>query len=815
MSNQSIGTEKASHVNPGVSGEEESINIRDFLALCASKWKWFAFSVCFFMAVAMFFLIVTAPSYQRIATVMIKDEDGGSMTSSIASQFADLGFGGGNADVNNELIAFQSPALLADVIHRLKLDVDYTSRPKFKRVPLYGDSIPVVVTFMDLGPNEGASFTMEPDGKGNLRLDKIKISSQEKAKFEPINVKVGGVFVTPAGRVSFLPGPNYDVANTDKINVKKLSIPAAVEKYQKELDFSLTDDKAAVIDINITDKSIKRAEDLLTTIIEIYNEKWVDDKNMMALTTSQFINDRLVVIEQELGSVDANIADYKAAHLMPDLQAQAAIYLERSNETTKQILDVSTQESIAKYLRDYVEQTVGAGRLLPANSGLDSKGIEAQISDYNRIQLERDNMAHNAGATNPLVKDYDRQLASMRSALIASLDNHIVALRTQLATLNRSDHQTNQQIASSPSQAKYLLSVERQQKIKEELYLFLLQKREENELSRAFTAYNTRIITPAFGNNKPASPNKRNVLILAFLVGMIVPAVVLFVRENMNTYVRNRDDLDAVQAPYMGEIPLSQRLRGSWVARKAAKLRRMFARDREGGASTPAVFVVRPKGRNMINEAFRSLRTNVEFVTADVKGSPVVMSTSFNPGSGKSFIVLNLAAAMAIKREGVRIVAVDLDLRRASLSEAVGNPARGVADYLAGSVDDISKLVVPTQVKGLDLLPVGTIPPNPSELLYSDRLKEVMETLKGHYDYVFIDCPPSEIVTDASIITSHADLTLFVVRAGLLDRRMLPRLNQYYLDHKFNNLCVVLNATKAEDSPYHRYTYSNYYHKEE
>ncbi|MDE5750573.1 MAG: polysaccharide biosynthesis tyrosine autokinase, partial [Duncaniella sp.] len=371
-----------------------------------------------------------------------------------------------------------------------------------------------------------------------------------------------------------------------------------------------------------------------------------------------------------------------------------------------------------------------------------------------------------------------------------------------------SDRETNRKIASSPTQAKYLLSVERQQKVKEALYLFLLQQREENELSLAFTPSNLRMITPPWGELNPSAPKTRNIMLVCFIIGLLVPALIVFLNETLNTSVRSRTDLEMMRVPFLGEIPEAD-AKGSRLARWSRQWRSMTGKASKM-EKTPTLYV-RSHGRTVINESFRMLRSNIEFITRGGTTARVMMVTSFNPGSGKSFISLNLAAAFAVKKKDARVLVIDLDLRRASVSRVVGSPARGISDYLSEAAGDIASLIRPTDCTGLSILPVGTIPPNPSELLYSSRLQELVSALRLEYDYIFLDCPPSEIVADTTIVAPLTDATIFVLRAGLMDRRLLPDLNLYYDTHRYNNLMAVLNGTTTEGAPYRHYAYSNYY----
>lgn len=454
---------------------------------------------------------------------------------------------------------------------------------------------------------------------------------------------------------------------------------------------------------------------------------------------------------------------------------------------------------MARYIRNYLTDETNRFRLLPASSGIENSNISTQISEYNNQLMERNSLVSHSSVKNPLVKEMDASLQALRSALVTSIDNQLVALNAQIKSQQNYSGQVTSQIASNPNQAKYLLSVERQQKVKESLYLYLLQKREENELSQAFTAYNTRIITMPGGSMIPTAPVKKNILLMAFALGLLVPVVVIFMMENMNTVVRGRKDLEHLTIPFVGEIPLSFRKK------------KKFSRQPQ---EKECVVAVKEKSRNVINEAFRVVRTNLEFMQDKESESYVIMLTSANPDSGKTFISFNLAASLGIK--GKRVLVIDLDLRKGSLSQYAGSPKKGISDYLAGDVKDIKEIIVrPSEDARLEIIPVGTIPPNPTELLFSERLNQSIAKLRKEYDYIFIDCPPVEIVADATIISQLVDMTLFIIRAGRLDRSMLPEIERFYTDKKYKNMSLILNGTDGGSGRYgykygYKYGYTGY-----
>jgi capsular exopolysaccharide synthesis family protein len=454
-----------------------------------------------------------------------------------------------------------------------------------------------------------------------------------------------------------------------------------------------------------------------------------------------------------------------------------------------------------RYLRNYVVDPSHSKELMPVGTGIGSGAIETQIAEYNTRILERNNLVSNSSEQNPLVGDLDVSLGNLRDAILKSLDNAQMTLNTQLRNVQAVHGEALNKLTAAPQQQNHLLSIERQQKVKESLYLFLLQKREENELSQAFTAYNTRIIADPYGSSTPTSPDQKRILMIAFAIALALPAAYFILREMNNSKVRGRKDLENLTIPYVGELPL-------WKPKKG-----------EGSTDEGYRFVVRQHSRDITNEAYRVVRTNLEFMTNQEKKCKIIMLTSFNPGSGKTFITANLGASFAIRDS--RVICIDLDLRRGSLSEYVGKPKKGLTNYLSGQSDNYMELVIhqplgekkndsDASVKTLDILPIGKIPPNPTELLYSPKLKPMLDELRQQYDYIFVDCPPVEIVADATIISRESDVTLFVVRAGLLERSMLPELQKNYDEKKYNNMAILLNGTDAEHHyGYRRYGYGN------
>ena len=759
---------------------DDFIRIQDLWGMFIPKWYWFATSLFVALATASLYLLSTPNVYTRTAAILIKDDSKNNSPASAMNEFADMGIFKSNTNINNELLTLKSPTLMTEVVKRLGLN----------EIELYKSS-PILVTYL-FDNKKSVSFDIEVGAQNKFYLSNFIVAGEETGeRFEGI---IGDSIQTSAGTLAISLTSQYENFFTGStIQYSKEPADMVADSYTQKLWAELGNEDATIINLSIDDASVQKAEDILNTLIEVYNEKWIQDKNQIAVSTSRFIGERLGVIENELGHVDENISSYKSEHLLPDVQAASNLYMSQSAENKKEIQALTNQLTTAQYIRRELNSKE-MNQPLPTNSGIANVNIESQIGEYNKIVLDRNRLIANSSEKNPLVKDLGNSMQSMKRTILQSVDNLIVSLNTQIRSIRQQEVATTQQLASNPSQAKYLLSVERQQKVKEELYLYLLQKREENELSQAFTAYNTRVITAPRGSALPMAPNKKNILLVAFALGLLVPAVIIFMQENMNTKVRGKKDLENLSVPYLGEIPLYSN------------------NKKKKNKSQEKTIVVEEGNRNIINEAFRVLRSNVDFMKNKNTDQKVFVITSFNPGSGKSFFSVNIAMSFAIK--GKKVLVIDGDLRHGTVSAYVGSPKKGLTDYLGYEETSWNELLITDKkYPNLHTIPVGTIPPNPTELLEDKSLATLIQALRNEYDYIFIDCPPIDIVADTQIIEQYADRTLFVVRAGLLDRSLLSELESIYLEKRFKNLSVILNGTESTGGRYsYRYGYSYGYH---
>lgn len=789
----------------------ESLSLSDMLMVCVRHWPWFVLSLLLFMGGATLYLLSTPKIYTRTTSIMVKNS--GDKSNDIRL-IEDLGVNNLTSNIADEIVAIHSPAAIYEMVKRLHLDISYFRPGFFRDDPLYAATLPIEIEFDSITDDTTVDFKVKLTGDSTANISEIVLRG------EPVDgafdVRMNKPAQLPFGEMTLKPSLYYKKDSRESILIKRVGFLQASQSYGSRITAKLKPETKNIIDIVCVDNSIARADNILKTIVNIYNENWVQNRNQISVSTNEFIKERLAVIEEELGDVDENIADYKSAHAMPSVEAVAAQAMGQESAADQQRQAISNQLYMVRYVRNYVTDPSHANQLLPASSGIGNAAVEAQIATYNEKLLQRNNLVANSSEQNPLVADLDVTLANLKGAIVNSLDNTQATLNAQLATVQTMHSQAIEKLSANPNQANHLLSIERQQKVKESLYLFLLQKREENELSQAFTAYNTRIIAEPFGSGAPTSPERNKILAIALALALALPAAFFIIRENTNSKVRGRKDLENLSIPYVGELPLWKPKKNDETSKHGYKI------------------VVQQHKRDIVNEAFRVVRTNLEFMikgqslmtndqSAAVNGR-IIMFTSFNPGSGKTFICANLGASLGIRNS--KVICIDLDLRRGSLSEFVDSPKHGLTSFLGGRTDNYKELIVHqplvmAEVEGndeakeenkqaavLDFLPMGKLPPNPTELLYSPKLKPMLDELRQEYDYIFIDCPPVEIVADATIISREADVTLFVIRAGLLERSMLPELEKNYEEKKYNNMAMLLNGTDAEHHyGYHRYGY--------
>lgn len=771
---------------------ENYINIGEILYACLSNWYWFVISIIITLGIAIYRISTTQPTYRRYCEVLIKSKD---KAPSIDEQMANMANLGLRSTTNayNEIYTFKAAETIESVVRRLNLRTNYEKPGTLHPKTLYGEELPITVDFYDIKEEESAALSIDITPEGAFTLHNFQRDGKEIDHAPITGELVDGIALseTPIGKIIIHSTPTFHQSGTTSIDVSHTSMQAAIARTSGRLSFGLPDSESDIITIAITDHSIDRADDILNTLVEVYSEDWVKDKNKAADGTLEFINERLAYISDELDEVDNNISSYKSRNRLSSAAENASIQLTKNRNNINELQKLNNDLASMKEILTKLQASKSLNEPLPFGITFSNAMLNNQIAEYNKTVIDRNDAIQKGGENNPEIKNIDMQLAAKRESIIASAKISIKKVETSIAALEKETRKTLAEISKNPEQTKYLASAEREQSVKEKLYLFLLQKREENQLSQAFTAYKTRIITSPTGSTTPTAPVKNRTILMAIAIGLLIPAAIIILRELANTRLRGRKDLNGLSTPIIGEIPQL---------------------PVKGKKSNKVPVVVQNGNRNIINEAFRVLRTNIEFMTRD-KSQSTIISTSFNPGSGKTFCMINIAVSLAIK--GEKVIVIDGDMRHASLSQYISSPKKGISNYLAGETDNINELIVADQqYPNLHILPVGTIPPNPTELLELPRFATLIEELKTKYRYVLIDCPPIDMVADTHIIEKFADRTFFLVRAGVMERAMVPDIETLYNENKLKNISVILNGVDATGNRYgYKYSYRYGYHR--
>lgn len=753
---------------------DQGLNIVDLFMYLASQWKWFLLSILICGGIAWYNYARAPLVYFRSATVIIKDPSNKASTSGL-DRFDNFI---NKVNVANEILQFRSKKLMREVVQRVHADVSYQIKDGLRSNELYNES-PVLVSLPDALPEQSFSFTMTLKDAKTVTLSDFS-GIEAKPSYE---VALNDTVAIIEGMNVVVTATNYlrDSWLNTPIRVQKLPVESMVNYYKNALGIQQEEEEASILTLALKDSSPARAEDVLNTLITVYNEEAIKEKNQVAVNTANFINERLIIIERELGNVESNLESFKQRNQIVDIASSAGMYMTESQKYNADAMELETQLRLANFIKDYLTDPSKETDLIPSNTGISDMNIENQISLYNAAKLKRDHLIDDSSVNNPVVQELNNSLRAMKQSIIRAVDNMIVSLNVKRNDAQNREMRAQDRVTAIPTKERQMLSIERQQKIKEALYLFLLNKREENALSQAMADNNARVIDGAEGSNAPISPNRNRILLLGLLVGIALPGAVCLAILFMDTRVHGRKDIEGVTSvPYLGEIPLDK---------EAMKDHRR------------KVMAVKEQGDDIVSEAFRILRTNMAFLSKKDKPAQVITFTSFNIGAGKTFITRNLSMSLAYMKK--RVVMVDLDIRKGTLSRHFGHYHVGVTNYLSDNtvkVDDIIQ-----HQEGFDLIPAGILAPNPAELLMDNRLDELMNELRTRYDYIIADNVPVGLIADATIANRIADLTIFVVRAGKLDRRQLPDIEKLYQEKKLKNMALVLNGANPER---HGYGYS-------
>lgn len=765
---------------------DDMVALRDILDTCLQNWKWFVFSAIVCLALSRVYLATKNNVYQRQAVMLVKDDaTSGSRKPGIGMDaLMQLNGVMGGTSVKNEVYILQSFQLMQEVVRKLGLDVEYSVKSGLRRVSLY-DNKPITVNFLEEF-TVPAVFKVEILNGEECVISEVRCGIPMEDTDYTCKAKFGEKVSTPFGSLIVSPVPELmENFEGGKITVTRLSLEDATIITLNKITSSEIDKESTLVQVTCKDTSIKRADDILAAILEAYKQSIIADKNQVAQSTSEFIEERIKLIHSELSSVESELADFKQSSGLVDLKAISSAYLQQSSTARQTTIQAETQYSMVQYLVDYLTDSSKGKSLIPTMGGISDPGIQQQISQYNQLMLTRNRLAENTGENSPALKEMDSNLYQMQATVLASLQGFAASLKLQVDKARAEEAGLQGNITAVPQKEKKVMEIARQQSIKETLYTYLLNKREETALQLAITEANIRVVERPFGATSPIAPGKTKIMLVALILGLAIPFVFFQLKAMLNMGVRGRKDIEQnTTIPILGEIP-----------------------HRKDGINDSEIIVAEQKD-DVLGEAFRMLRFSLNFVQKDAH---VIMFTSTMPGEGKTFISRNFAATLGLSGQKVLLVDTDIRKRTQSRLSARGNKD-GLTSYLSGSNTDLRSMIVTENKEcNLDFLAAGVTPPNPAELLMSERLEECIAELRTMYDYIVIDNVPAQVVADASIVNRVADITIYVVREGKVDRRYLPELERLYQENKFKHLTIVLNDCNMERKRYgYGYKYQSY-----
>ena len=772
---------------------EEKIDFQEILFKYLIHWPWFVGAVIICLLGAWLYLHIATPIFNISATVLIKDDKKGG-GAGMASELENLGLNGlvtSSQNIDNELEVLRSKTIAKEVVIDLGLYISYTDEDEFPAKDIYKTS-PVQVNLIPqeaelLDKSMIVEMALQPQGGVDV---KVKVGDD---KYQKHFDKLPAVFPTERGTLAFFQSPDSLISKaTEDIDSEKKvrNITATIDQplhmarlYCKSMTIEPTSKTTSVAIISLKNSSLRRGQDFINKLLEMYNINTNNDKNEIAQKTAEFIDERIGIISKELGSTEENLETFKRNAGITDLTSEAQIALTGNAEYEKKRVENQTQINLVEDLRKYMRGN--EYEVLPGNIGLQDAGLVSQIDRYNEMLVERKRLLRTSTESNPTIINLDTSIRAMKMNVEVTLERTLQGLLITKADLDREASRFSRRISDAPSQERQYVSIARQQEIKAGLYLMLLQKREENAITLAATANNAKIIDDAIADIIPVSPRGRITYLIALILGVGIPVGVIYLINLTKFKIEGRSDVEKLtSAPIVGDIPLT---------------------DEKQGAI--AVF---ENQNNLMSETFRNIRTNLQFMLENDK--KVILVTSTVSGEGKSFISGNLAISLSLL--GKKVVIVGLDIRKPGLNKVfnISKREQGITQYLANPEKNLMDLVQPSDVsKNLYILPGGTVPPNPTELLARDGLDKAIETLKKNFDYVILDTAPVGMVTDTLLIGRVADLSVYVCRADYTRKNEYTLINELIDGNKLPNLCTVINGLDLKRKKYgYYYGYGKY-----
>lgn len=780
--------------------ENEEKSSFDFAVIYTTlilNWKWFVLSLIICLGAAHIYLRYATPIYQAAAKLLIKEEQNGRRGNSIQSS-ANLGIISNSNGIDNEMEILKSRTLAQQAVYDLKLYTTYRHEGRIKDHLIYGEQeVNVDMDYEHLKKlNAPMSFKITREGRNYHVVGSYFVPIDDNS-YNPGPVTVDKVITalpatlgTRVGMVKFTQNGNYMLRDGESLKVTMIAPEIAAGKYVGSLSVSPSTKATSIAQLVITDEIPQRAIDYLKQLAIVYNRQANEDKNQIAVRTEQFINQRLEKINAELGNTEGQLENYKKRNNMVQLSMNASTAFSNADSYAQKLNEANTQVALLDELTKYMNEPSNRHQPIPSNVGLNDASATSLINKYNEIALQRNQLLHSASESSPTVTPLTSQLDDLQASIKRAMSQARAGLNIQRNSIASQQGKYQGQISNTPEQERILTQIGRQQEVKSGLYLMLLQKREENSISLAATADKGKLIdNPVFAGK--VTPKDSIILMIAFGLGLAIPALILFLLAFFRYKIEGHDDVAKLtKLPIIADVAI--------------------ASDR---AKTKADIMVHENKNNLMEEIFRSLRTNLQFLMKE--HDKVILMTSTTSGEGKTFIASNVAISFALL--GKKVVLVGLDIRKPRLAELfeIDDHHHGITNLLIKdniTWDDVNKQIVNSGVNSnLDLLMAGPVPPNPGELVTRKSLEETMDILKEHYDYIIIDTAPVGLVTDTLALGRIANATVYVCRADYTQKSSFGLINGLAYEKKMPNMSIVLNGVDLSKKKYgYYYGYGKY-----